>query len=107
VIVENLEFSELSTSTVLNINVPDVPYKEIKGFMSTRLGSRHKSENIIQDKKDSSLFWIGKNGEEDSNGPGTDLYAIKNNYVSITPLKIDLTSVKELDLVDDWIKGMF
>jgi len=105
-IVENVELSKLSTSTVLNINVPDVPYQEIKGFMSTRLGSRHKSENIIQDKEDPTLYWIGENGKEDNNDLGTDFYAIKNNYVSITPLKVDLTSAKELNLVDDWIKRM-
>ena len=106
VVVENVEFFKLSTNTVLNINVPDIPYKEIKGFMSTRLGSRHKSENITQDKEDQTLYWIGENGKEDKNGPGTDFHAIKNNYVSITPLKIDLTSAEELNLVDDWIKGM-
>jgi len=106
VVVENVEFFKLSTNTVLNINVPDIPYKEIKGFMSTRLGSRHKSENITQDKEDQTLYWIGENGKEDKNGPGTDFYAIKNNFVSITPLKIDLTSTKELTLVDDWIKGI-
>jgi len=106
VVVENVEFSKLSTNTVLNVNVPDIPYKEIKGFMSTRLGSRHKSENITQDKEDQTLYWIGENGKEDKNGPGTDFHAIKNNYVSITPLKIDLTSAEELNLVDDWIKGM-
>lgn len=105
-IVENVEFLKLSTSTVLNVNVPDIPYKELKGFMSTRLGNRHKSEDIIQDKKDHSLYWIGENGKEDGNGIGTDFYAIKNNYVSITPLKIDLTNTKELKLVEDWIKGM-
>ena len=105
-IVNNMQFSKLSTDTVLNVNVPDIPYSQIKGFQTTKLGKRHKSENIIQDKKDPSLFWIGKNGKEDINGPGTDFYAIKNNYVSITPLKVDLTSAKELDLVDDWIKGM-
>jgi len=74
--------------------------------MSTRLGSRHKSENIIQDKEDRTLYWIGENGKEDNNDLGTDFYAIKNNYVSITPLKVDLTSAKELNLVDDWIKRM-
>jgi len=106
VVVENVEFSKLSTNTVLNVNVPDIPYKEIKGFMSTRLGSRHKSENIIQDKVDPARYWIGENGKEDKNGPGTDFYAIKNNFVSITPLKIDLTSTEELTMVDDWIKGI-
>jgi len=105
-IVNNMQFSKLSTDTVLNVNVPDIPYSQIKGFQTTKLGKRHKSENIIQDQKDPLLYWIGENGKEDKNGPGTDFYAIKNNFVSITPLKIDLTSTEELTLVDDWIKGM-
>jgi len=105
-IVNNMQFSKLSTDTVLNVNVPDIPYSQIKGFQTTKLGKRHKSENIIQDQKDPLLYWIGENGKEDKNGPGTDFYAIKNNFVSITPLKIDLTSTEELTLVDDWIKGI-
>ena len=105
-IVNNMQFSKLSTDTVLNVNVPDIPFSQIKGFQTTKLGKRHKSENIIQDQKDPLLYWIGENGKEDKNGPGTDFYAIKNNFVSITPLKIDLTSTEELTLVDDWIKGI-
>ena len=103
VIADNVEFSELSPNTVLNVNVPDIPFSEIKGFKTTRLGKRHQSENIIQDKEDMSLYWIGENGKEAENGPGTDFYAIKNNYVSITPLKIDLTNNDEIDKVDSWI----
>ena len=103
VIADNVEFSELSPNTVLNVNVPDIPFNEIKGFETTRLGKRHQSENIIQDKEDSLLYWIGENGKEAENGPGTDFYAIKNNYVSITPLQIDLTSTDEIDKVDSWI----
>ena len=103
VVVDSIEFSELSTNTVLNINVPDIPFNEIKGFKTTRLGKRHQSENIIQDKEDSLLYWIGENGKEAENGPGTDFYAIRNNYVSITPLQIDLTNTDEIDKVDSWI----
>ena len=104
IIVNNVEFSNLSANTVLNINVPDVPFDEIKGFKTTRLGKRHKSENIVQDKEDNSLYWIGENGKEAENGPGTDFHAIKNNYVSITPLNIDLTSYDEVKKVGEWIK---
>jgi len=88
---------------VLNVNVPDIPFNEIKGFKTTRLGKRHQSESIIQDKKDSLLYWIGENGKEAENGPGTDFYAIRNNYVSITPLQIDLTNNDEIEKVDSWI----
>jgi len=104
VIVDNVEFAELSSNTVLNINVPDIPFNEIKGLKTTRLGKRHKSENIIQDKEDSLLYWIGENGKEAENGPGTDFHAIRNNYVSITPLQIDLTNNAEIEKVDNWIK---
>jgi len=104
VVVDSVEFSELSINTVLNINVPDIPFNEIRGFKTTRLGKRHQSENIIQDKKDASLYWIGENGKEAENGPGTDFFAIRNNYVSITPLQIDLTNNDEIKKVDNWIK---
>jgi len=106
VIVDNVEFSELSPNTVLNINVPDIPFSEIRGFKTTRLGKRHQSENIIQDKEDSLLYWIGENGKEAENGPGTDFYAIRNNYISITPLQIDLTNNDEIEKVDSWIKKL-
>jgi len=104
IIIDHVEFSYLSTNTILNINVPDIPFNEIKGFQTTRLGKRHKSENIIQDKEDSLLYWIGENGKEAENGPGTDFYAVRNNYVSITPLQVDLTNNDELEKVDNWIK---
>jgi len=103
VIVDSVEFSKLSTNTVLNINVPDIPFNEIKGFKTTRLGKRHKSENIVQDKEHTTLYWIGENGKEADNGPGTDFYTIRNNYVSITPLQIDLTNIDEMEKVDRWI----
>ena len=66
--------------------------------------AQKKLENIIQDKEDTSLYWIGENGKEAENGPGTDFYAIRNNYVSITPLQIDLTNNDEIEKVDNWIK---
>jgi len=106
IIVDNVEFSKLSANTLLNINVPDIKFNEIKGFKTTRLGKRHQSENIVQDKDNPSLYWIGENGKEADNGPGTDFNAIKNNYVSITPLQIDLTNKEELKKVEDWISNI-
>ena len=81
-IVDQIHTSQLSHDTVLNVNVPDVPIEQIKGFQTTRLGKRHMSEPSIQDKEDSSLYWIGENGKEADNGVGTDFHAISNNYAS-------------------------
>ena len=103
-IVDQIHTSQLSHDTVLNVNVPDVPIKQIKGFQTTRLGKRHMSEPSIQDKEDSTLYWIGENGKEADNGIGTDFHAIANYYVSVTPLQIDLTKYNEIDKVSTWLE---
>jgi 5'-nucleotidase len=105
-VVNIIHTSQLSHDTVLNVNVPDVPYEDIQGFQTTRLGKRHMSEESIKDKDDSSLYWIGENGKEADNGVGTDFHAIANNYVSITPLQIDLTKYNEIDTVSEWLQAL-
>lgn len=105
-LVEKIEKAPLSHNTIINVNVPDVPIEEIKGIKSTRLGNRHRSEPSIQDQKNPSLYWIGENGQEADNGEGTDFYAITNNFVSVTPLQIDLTKYSEVKQVSDWLKDL-
>jgi len=103
-LVAQIEKAPLAYNTIINVNVPDIPMSEIKGIKSTRLGNRHKSEPSIQDLKDPSLFWIGENGKEADNGEGTDFHAISNNFVSVTPLQIDLTKYPEIQQVSHWLK---
>ena len=103
-LVKQIDGSKLSHNTIINVNVPDVPLSEIKGIRSTRLGNRHKSEPSIKDKKDPSQYWIGANGKEADNSEGTDFHAINNNFVSVTPLQIDLTKHSEISDLESWIK---
>ena len=105
-LVTQIDKSQLSCSTIINVNVPDIPLSKIKGIKSTRLGSRHKSESSIKDKEDTSLYWIGENGKEDDNSKGTDFHAIANNFVSVTPLQIDTTKHSEVKQVNDWLQKM-
>jgi len=105
-IISQISHAQLSHDTVININVPDVAINELKGYQTTRLGKRHMSEPSIQDKDDPSLYWIGENGKEADNGIGTDFHAIANNYVSITPLQIDLTKYNEIDTISEWLDGL-
>ena len=105
-VVDQIHTSQLSHDTVLNINVPDVPYEDVQGFQTTRLGKRHMSEQSLQDKEDPSLYRIGENGKESDNGVGTDFHAIANNYVSVTPLQIDLTKYNEIDTVSEWLQEL-
>ena len=105
-VVSAIHMAQLSHDTVLNVNVPDVAHDEIQGFQTTRLGKRHKSEPSIQDQDDPSIYWIGENGKEADNGVGTDFHAIAHNYVSVTPLQIDLTKYNEIDTVSEWLSEL-
>jgi len=105
-LVAQINKAPLANNTIINVNVPDIPMTEIKGIKSTRLGNRHKSEPSIQDLKDPSLYWIGENGKEADNGEGTDFHAVSNNFVSVTPLQIDLTKYPELKQVSEWLEDI-
>jgi 5'-nucleotidase len=100
-VINNIKTKTLTNTTILNINVPDIPYEELQGFEITRLGSRHASEKSV--KVSDEIYRIGCNGEEDDNTKGTDFYAIKHNKVSITPLQIDLTKYNEMDNLKQWV----
>jgi 5'-nucleotidase len=105
-LVDQIYKAPLANNTIINVNVPDIPMSEIKGIKSTRLGNRHKSEPSIQDSKDPFLYWIGENGKEADNGEGTDFHAVSNNFVSVTPLQIDLTKYPELKQVSKWLEDI-
>jgi len=104
-IVEGLLADALPQHQVLNINVPDLPLAEIKGIKVTRLGKRHKAELIekAQDPRGREIFWIGPPGEIADAGEGTDFHAVQQGYVSVTPLKVDLTAFDQLPVVDTWL----
>ena len=106
ILVDQIDKAPLANNTIINVNVPDVPMHEILGIKSTRLGNRHKSAPSIKDSKDPSLYWIGENGKEADNGEGTDFHAISNNYVSVTPLQIDLTKYSEVNQLSNWLENI-
>ncbi len=95
----------LPKDTLLNVNVPDVPLSELKGYQATRLGQRHKAEPVIksQDQRGRDIYWVGPPGSEQDAGEGTDFYAIKSGYVSVTPLQLDLTRYERMEAVKNWL----
>jgi 5'-nucleotidase len=98
----------LERGVTLNVNVPDLPYGEIKGIRATRLGGRHRSKPIVpvQDMKGRRMYWIGPSGAGQDAGEGTDFDAIANGYVSVTPLQIDLTRHQALPGLAAWLKPL-
>ena len=95
----------LPGDTILNVNIPDVPWQDIRGFEVTRLGSRNRPENMVpaNDPRGRVIHWIGPVGSERDAGPGTDFFAIRNNKVSITPIRADSTRHSALEPIADWI----
>ncbi len=107
-IIEQIKLHPIPTDTILNINVPDLPREEIKGFRSTRLGNRHKAEPVYKDKdpRGKDIYWVGPAGAEQDAGPGTDFHAIKEGYVSVTPMHVDLTQHHLLKTISDWVEAI-
>jgi 5'-nucleotidase len=90
---------------LLNVNIPNLPYAQIKGIQVTRLGKRHKAEQTLKahNPRGDTVYWIGPAGPLKEAGPGTDFHAVEHGWVSITPLDADLTSDHELKQVRTWI----
>ena len=96
----------LPAKTCLNVNIPAIPYDQIKGVRVTRLGKRVYRDVIVEktDPRGKLYYWIG--GEEPTweNDDSSDFTAVENGYVSVTPLTFELTDYKEL--VDLEAKGL-
>lgn len=107
-LVVRLKADPLPANTILNVNVPDLPMAEIKGFEVARLGTRHCAEPVIpaEDPRGKPIFWIGRTGPEQDAGPGTDFYAIRQGKVAITPLQLDLTHYSAFEQVSSWLQGL-
>lgn len=95
----------LAGDTILNVNVPDLPWASIRGFQATRLGYRHRAERVVEgrDPRGRPIYWVGAAGPGQDAGPGTDFHAIEHGFVSVTPLKFDLTDRERLTTVREWL----
>ena len=106
-LLEKMLQTPLSPSTILNINVPDLPRDQISGWQATRLGGRDRACPAVRatDPVGKDIYWIGAAGVEQDAGPGTDFFAIAQGYVSITPLTADMTDRTRLAELDEWLGG--
>ncbi len=107
-VVARLKNEPLPGNIILNINVPDIPFDQLAGFEVTRLGNRHKAEDVIPatDPRGRPIWWIGAAGGEGDAGPGTDFYALKQGRVSITPLLVDLTRHESIEQLSAWVHAL-
>jgi len=91
----------------LNVNIPPIPAAECKGFKGTRLGNKHYGFHAEAHYNPRGLeyYWIGLPRLEwmETTGHTTDFEAVKEGYVSITPVQLDMTAHDEINKLEKWL----
>lgn len=101
---EVLKEKEFPKETLLNVNIPPLDAEDIAGVLITRLGNR-KYKNCFdrrQDPRGKTYYWLAGEVVEDLEDETSDVWAIKNNYISITPIHFDLTNYEVIDSIKKW-----
>jgi 5'-nucleotidase len=91
----------LPEGTLLNINFPPGP---VKGVRVTIQGIKNAAPVITNhvDPRGKPYYWIGQKVLQDTNADGTDYYAVRQGYVSVTPMRADMTNHSALGVLADW-----
>ncbi len=94
----------LPPDTLLNINVPNAPPGEVRGVKVTRQGKRIYGDAIVEkrDPRGRKYYWIGGDAQRSEEIPGSDLKAVEENYISVTPVHLDLTNYASLSALRRW-----
>lgn len=103
-LVENLSNRSLPPNTLLNVNVPSLSREDLNGVAITKLGTR-EYENIFERRHDPRgrlYYWMGGNILDNDNDDDSDIVAVKNAKISITPIHFDLTNYNIINLMKSW-----
>ncbi len=92
---------------LLNVNVPALPKGRIQGVEVTRLGKRQYREQMVErlDPYGNPYYWVGGPSVSEESPPGTDVHAVREGKISVTPIHLDLTSPRLLDELATWDWG--
>lgn len=102
-----VEVTDFPKETLLNVNLPAIAAAKVKGVKVTHLGSRVFHEEIarMRDPWGRDIFWIGGGHVTWSGGADSDFQAVRDGYISVTPLHVDMTNYRLLDDVRSWKLG--
>ncbi|MCF7848190.1 MAG: 5'/3'-nucleotidase SurE [Kiritimatiellales bacterium] len=103
-IVANVLKNPLPDGTLLNVNIPNRPYNELKGMKAARMGRSRFVEKFLKhsDPRGNDYYWL--DGELDllDDSPDTDVRVVADGYVALTPIHIDLTAQHAMAQVKEW-----
>jgi len=100
----------LAGPMVLNVNVPNIPMGDIEGVSVTRLAKGRFTDTLQRVdsfKQDAFYFWLARGKAEWTEEPDTDIWAIKNKRISISPLHIDLSADVTSPLLAEFAPSIF
>ncbi len=103
-VVEMVMTHDLPPFTILNVNIPYLPLNEIKGYKVTKGGERIYRDQLIRciDPFGKPYYWFGGPPPESGKDPGTDSGELANSFISINPVKLDMTAYELIESVNDW-----
>lgn len=105
-LISRLLTEDWARDTLININFPDRPASEVKGFRATSQGKRKLGDELFEriDPRGEPYVWIGVLREDANAGEGTDLEAVADGFVSVTPIHMDMTHQPSLPKLRDALK---
>lgn len=105
-LVKAIALHPISEPVLLNVNIPAIPTDAICGVVVTKLGIRRYRDIFEKriDPRGKIYYWLSGEVVEEDAAPGTDIQAIRDNYITITPLKYDLTLDPGLPKLKDWLE---
>lgn len=94
----------LPSGVFLNLNVPRLPTRDLKGVRVTRLGRRLYRDELVRrlDPRGRPYYWIGGEPPSGEASDGTDIWAVENGFVSLTPVQMDMTAYSLLAKHEHW-----
>ena len=107
-ILSNLLEFGLPQNVCLNVNIPDIPYKSIKGIRVCRQtrGVWREEYDVKTDDKGRQYYWLtGDFHNFEPHATDTDEWALATNYVAIVPIETDFTSYEGMKFINNWIYG--
>jgi 5'-nucleotidase len=90
--------------TLLNVNLPGIPATQVRGIKITSLGKRRYSDSITKalDPRGREYFWIGGGISAWVGAEDADFRAVEEGFISVTPLRLDLTDYELLEEIRQW-----
>jgi 5'-nucleotidase len=103
-LVQQVSERGLEQDILLNVNIPNLSHDEIRGVRITTLGRRIYNDQLVkrEDPRGRAYYWITGSDIRSEGGEDSDVVALDNNYVSITPIHLDMTNHNLLEKLRSW-----